>query len=104
MTLPSYPEKSAKSGNGSRFVETFRESTTLARSQSFADFVANKAPKDPFPFPVDVDAPIPLPRMSEWIGADALKGISVHIVRNQTSEVQTSAEFHNDATKDMTYI
>jgi len=86
MTLPSYPEKSARSENGSRFVETFRESSTLARSQSFADFVANKAPKDPFPFPVDVDAPIPLPRMSEWIGADALKGISVHIVHNQTSD------------------
>ena len=85
MTLPSYPERIAKSENGSRFVETFRESSTLVRSQSFADFVANKAPKDPFPFPVDVDAPIPLPRMSEWIGADALKGISVHIVENQTS-------------------
>jgi hypothetical protein len=86
MTLPTYIDKSAKSENGSRFIETFRESTTLARSQSFADFVANKAHKDPFPFPVDVDAPIPLPRMSEWIGADALKGISVHIARNQSSD------------------
>jgi len=86
MTLPSYLDKSAKPENGSRFVETFRESSTLARSQSFADFVANKAAKDPFPFPVDVDAPIPLPRRSEWIGADALKGISVHIVRNQSSD------------------
>jgi len=81
-TLPYYPDKSAKSESGSRFIETFRESTTLVRSQSFADFVANKARQDPFPFPLDVDAPIPLPRRSEWVGADALKGIRV---QNQTS-------------------
>jgi len=87
MTLPSYPDKSAKSEYGSRFIETFRESSTLVRSQSFADFVANKTPKDPFPFPLDVDAPIPLPRLSGWVGADdALKGISVHIVHNQSSD------------------
>ena len=77
ITLP-YPNKSAKSENGSRFIETFRESTLSARSESFAHFVASKAPKDPFPFPLDVDAPIPLPRLSEWVEADALKGISVH--------------------------
>jgi len=84
MTLPSYPERIAKSENGSRFIETFRESSALARSQSFAEFVANKTPKDPFPFPLDVDAPIPLPRLSEWVGADEMKGISVHIVHNQS--------------------
>jgi len=72
ITLPSYPNKSAKSENGSRFIETFRES----RSESFAQFVASQVPKDPFP--LDVDAPIPLPRLSEWVGADVLKGISVH--------------------------
>jgi hypothetical protein len=82
MTLPSYPNKSAKSDNGSKFIETFRESSMLARSQSFADFVANKAAKDPFPFPLDVDVPIPLPRLSEWVGADVLKGISI---QNQPS-------------------
>ena len=102
MTLPSYPDKNAKSEYGSRFIETFRESSTLVRSQSFADFVANKTPKDPFPFPLDVDAPIPLPRLSDWVGADdALKGISVHIVHNQSSD---SVDFHNDLTKDMTDI
>ena len=67
ITLPSYPNKSAKPENGSRFIETFRESTMLARS--------NQVPKDPFP--LDVDAPIPLPRLSQWVGADVLKGISV---------------------------
>jgi len=80
-TLPYYPDKSAKSENGSRFIETFRESTTLARSQSFKDFIASKTREDPFPFPLDVDAPIPLPRRSEWVGADALKGTRV---RNQS--------------------
>ena len=74
LPLPSYPDKSE---NGSKFIETFRESALSARSQSFAHFVASQAPKDPFPFPLDVDAPIPLPRLSEWVGADALKGISV---------------------------
>jgi len=78
ITLPSYPDKSAKSEKGSRFIETFRESALSARSESFAHFVASQVPKDPFPFPLDVDAPIPLPRLSEWVGADALKGISVH--------------------------
>ena len=73
IILPSYPNKSAKSENGSRFIETFRES---ARSESFAQFVANRFPKDSFP--LDIDAPIPLPRLSEWVvGADVLKGISV---------------------------
>ena len=75
LTLPSYPNESAQSANGSRFIETFREST---RSESFAHFVASKVPKDPYPFPLDVDAPIPLPRLSEWVGADKMKGNSVH--------------------------
>lgn len=78
ITIPLYPDKSAKSEIGSRFIETFRESALSARSESFAHFVASQVPKDPFPFPLDVDAPIPLPRMSEWVGADALKGIIVH--------------------------
>lgn len=78
MSLPSYPKRRAKSENGSKFIETFRESTLLARTESFAQFVANKVPNDPYPFPLDVDEPIPLPRLSEWVRADALKGISVH--------------------------
>lgn len=72
ITLPSFPNKSAKPENGSRFIEKFRES---ARSESFAHFVANQVTKDPFP--LDIDAPIPLPRLSEWVGADALKGFRV---------------------------
>jgi len=80
FTLPSCPDKSAKSEVGSKFVETFRESTILARSESWEHFVANhQIPKDPLPpLVIDVDAPIPLPRLSEWVRADAMKGISVH--------------------------
>jgi len=75
ITLPSYPDISAKFENGSRFIETFRESTLLARrSESLAHFVAYQVPKNPFS--LDVDAPIPLPRLSEWVGADVLKGIT----------------------------
>jgi len=80
FTLPSSPDKSAKSEFGSRFVETFRESTSLARSESSEHFVANhQIPKDPLPpLVIDIDAPIPLPRLSEWVRADAVQGISVH--------------------------
>lgn len=79
-TLPSYPNKSAKFENGSRFIEKFRESTLLARTESSEHFASkyqahqNSLP----PLVLDVDAPIPLPRLSEWVRADALRGISVH--------------------------
>jgi len=80
FTLPSCPDKSAKSEVGSRFVETFRESTSLARTESSKHSVANhQIPKDPLPpLVIDIDAPIPLPRLSEWVRADAMQGISVH--------------------------
>jgi len=80
FTLPSCLDKSAKSEVGSRFVETFRESTLLARSESSEHFVANyQIPEDPLPpLIIDIDAPIPLPRLSEWVRADEIKGISVH--------------------------
>jgi len=79
LTLPSCPNKSVKSEVGSRFIETFRESKLLARPETSEHFVENQVHKDPFPSLVmDVDAPIPLPRLSEWVRADALKGISVH--------------------------
>jgi len=84
ITLP-YPNKCAQSENGSRFIETFRKSALSARSESFAHFVASQVPKDPFPFPLDVDAPIPLPRLSEWVGADALNEITVHNVHTRSS-------------------
>jgi len=79
-SLPSYPNKSAKSETGSRFIEKFRESTLLARSESLEHFVAKyQARQDSFPPSVaDADAPIPLTRLSEWVRADALRGISVH--------------------------
>jgi len=82
LILPSYPNKSAKSETGSRFIEKFRESTLLARTESLDDFVTNhQVRKDHFPpSVVDVDAPIPLPRLSEWVRADALRGISVHTI------------------------
>ncbi|KAF8797932.1 hypothetical protein BYT27DRAFT_7203618 [Phlegmacium glaucopus] len=79
-SFPSYPNKSAKVDTGSRFIEKFRESTLLARSESLEHFVANyQTRQDSFPPSVlDVDAPIPLPRLSEWVRADALRGLSVH--------------------------
>ena len=80
LTLPSYPNKSAKTETGSRFIEKFRESTVLTRSEEH--FVTNyQVRKDQFPPSVlDVDAPIPLPRLSEWVKADAVRGISVHTI------------------------
>jgi len=82
LTLPSYPNKSAKTETGSRFIEKFRESTILTRSESLEHFVTNyQVRKDQFPPSVmDVNAPIPLPRLSEWVKADALRGISVHTI------------------------
>lgn len=80
LSFPSYPNRSAKSESGSRFIEKFRESTLLARSESLEHFVANsQVHQDPFPLSVlDVDTPIPLPRLSQWVRADVLRGISVH--------------------------
>jgi len=80
FTLPSCPDKSAKSEVGSNFVEVFRESTLSARLESSGHCVANhQIPKDPLPpLVIDINAPIPLPRLSEWVRADAIKGISVH--------------------------
>lgn len=98
LGLPSYPNKSAKSEVGSRFIETFRESTLLTRPDSLELFVANyQVHKDPFTTSVvDVDAPIPIPRLSEWVRADALKGISVH------TNPHISVEIHKDQTKNTT--
>jgi hypothetical protein len=89
LAFPSCPDKSAKSEVGSRFIETFREST-LAKSESSEPIVANyQIPQNPLLLVIDVDAPIPLPRLSEWVRADALKGISVH------SNPHTSVGLHN---------
>ncbi|KAF8894558.1 hypothetical protein BD779DRAFT_1669046 [Infundibulicybe gibba] len=62
---------------GSRFIEKFRESQLDSRSVTRGPTL----PSTPFPPRVDDhDLPIPLPRLSEWIRADALRGISVHTV------------------------
>jgi len=98
VTLPSCLKKRANSDDGSRFIETFRESRMLARPQSSEHVVANhQNHKGPFPPTVmNVDVPIPLPCLSEWVRADALKGISVH------TNPHTSVEIHNDQTKNTT--
>lgn len=83
LALPSFPNKSAnKSETGSRFIERFCDSTVLVRSNSLEHFIADsQVRQDHFPpSVVDVDAPIPLPRLSEWVKADALRGISVHTI------------------------
>ncbi|KAF8163207.1 hypothetical protein B0H34DRAFT_794941 [Crassisporium funariophilum] len=81
VPLPSFPDKSAGSSHTStRFIEKFRESSVLARSETSGQFTTHHhARQDSFPPSVaDIDSPIPLPRLSEWVRADALKGIDVH--------------------------
>ncbi|KAG5646683.1 hypothetical protein DXG03_002673 [Asterophora parasitica] len=69
---------------GSRFIEKLRESSRLSRSENtnssqFATQTFSRV--EPFPPRVeDHDLPIPLPRLSEWIRADAIKGINVHTI------------------------
>ncbi|CAA7271794.1 unnamed protein product [Cyclocybe aegerita] len=72
--LPSIPSRSATTGAaGSRFVEKFRESSILARSESPSHYHYH-AHTNSFPPSVeDLDKPIPLPRLSEWVRADGLK-------------------------------
>ncbi|KAF8078047.1 hypothetical protein FPV67DRAFT_1404699, partial [Lyophyllum atratum] len=67
---------------GSRFLEKFRDSSRITRSESLSQF-ATQSPTQSGPFPPRVDnhdLPIPLPRLSEWIRADAINGISVHSI------------------------
>jgi len=64
---------------GSRFVEKFRESRTVSRSDRQPQHLESQT--EPFPRTVeDYDLPIHLPRLSEWIRADAIKGITVHTI------------------------
>jgi hypothetical protein len=82
--LPPLPLKVQTKGipAGSRFIEKFRESLTISRSESSSHFGLHFSSRvAPFPPKVDDhDMPIPLPRLSEWIRADAIKGINVHTV------------------------
>jgi hypothetical protein len=72
-TPPPLPIKAQTNGppDKSRFIEKFRESLTISRSESPAQFVLRSSSRvAPFPPRVDDhDLPIPLPRMSEWIRA-----------------------------------
>ncbi|PPQ83333.1 hypothetical protein CVT25_003972 [Psilocybe cyanescens] len=74
-SFPSFPDRSAGVGiAGSRYVEKFRESGVLARSESPAQYTTHyHAHKSSFPLSVtDLDKPIPLPQLSEWIKADPI--------------------------------
>jgi len=77
-TLPLTPiymkMQSSKTGTvGSRFIEKFRESRVLSRSETPSQYGSHFMTTD-YPPVIDHDLPIPLPRLSEWVRADALKG------------------------------
>ncbi|KAF9052973.1 hypothetical protein BJ165DRAFT_1570207 [Panaeolus papilionaceus] len=73
LALPSFPN-AVVSPSTSKSHDRIRDSTEkpflfmgqIPRTASFPPAVA------------DVDQPIPLPRLSEWVRADALRGITVH--------------------------
>lgn len=78
---PIYAKMQAsKTGTvGSRFIEKFRESRVLSRSETPSQYGSHFMTTD-YPPVIDHDLPIPLPRLSEWVRADALRGINVHTV------------------------
>ncbi|KAK0450762.1 hypothetical protein EV421DRAFT_1774940 [Armillaria borealis] len=82
-TPPAPPRAESKPQSiGSRFIERFRESRVLARpGQSHFSMESFMTSGGAFPRDVDDhDKPIPLPRLSEWMRADAKKGITVHTI------------------------
>ncbi|KAF8921400.1 hypothetical protein CPB85DRAFT_1450891 [Mucidula mucida] len=86
ITLPERPAApvpaTPSSTAGSRFIERFRESRMLTR-QGKSHFSMDSDISAITPFPRDIDdhdQPIPLPRLSEWMRADAKKGVSVHTI------------------------
>lgn len=82
-SLPVAPLRiQARSTAGSRFIEKFRESKILSRSETPSQYGLHFENRvAPFPPRVeDHDLPIPLPRLSEWIRADAINGINVHTI------------------------
>lgn len=83
VSLPIVPHNAqGRATSGSRFIEKFRESQLIFRSENPMPCVNHSMIRqDPFPLKIDNhDLPIPLPRLSEWIRADAVKGISVHTI------------------------
>ncbi|KAK0503150.1 hypothetical protein EDD18DRAFT_1136567 [Armillaria luteobubalina] len=82
-TPPTPPRAESKPESiGSRFIERFRESRILARpGQSHFSIESFMTSGPAFPRDVeDHNKPIPLPRLSEWMRADAKKGINVHTI------------------------
>jgi hypothetical protein len=73
LSLPSFPNAVASPSTAKSY-DRFHDSVekpflflgNIPRTASFPPSV------------VDVDQPIPLPRLSEWVRADALRGITVH--------------------------
>ena len=79
ISLPIVPPNAQGDTVGSRFIEKFRESQLTSRSQTPMHGSHLMINKELFPSQVDNhDLPIPLPRLSEWIRADAVKGVNVH--------------------------
>ncbi|KIJ68980.1 hypothetical protein HYDPIDRAFT_172486 [Hydnomerulius pinastri MD-312] len=80
--VPSPPPKAlakeVTAPRDSHYVEVYRQSE-INRNASCSTLT----PQTPTVFPkriADPDLPIPLPRLSEWIRADAARGITVHTV------------------------
>jgi hypothetical protein len=75
LPLPSLPDRSAGAGAGvgSRYLEKFRESNILSRSESPMQYTRHyHTHNSSFPPSVaDLDKPIPLPELSEWVRADS---------------------------------
>ncbi|KAF5381041.1 hypothetical protein D9615_003873 [Tricholomella constricta] len=81
--LPVAPLRvQSRSIAGSRFIEKFRDSSRLSRSEAAFQYATQTSSRvEPFPPRVENhDLPIPLPRLSEWIRADAIQGINVHTI------------------------
>ncbi|KAF8902038.1 hypothetical protein CPB84DRAFT_887186 [Gymnopilus junonius] len=74
LPLPSLPARNTASQTwGSRYLEKFRDSNLLIRSENPLQYSKHyHAPKPSFPPSIpDVDKPIPLPELSEWVRAES---------------------------------
>jgi len=81
VRLPTMPlDAQGRNTTCSRFIEKIRESHIITRSETPIQNGFHLTSRgDAFPSKVDDhNLPIPLPRLSEWIRADAVKGINVH--------------------------
>lgn len=71
VPLPSLPDRNV--APGSRYLERFRDSNLLLRSESPLQYFKHYHASNPsFPPSIaDLDKPIPLPELSEWVRADS---------------------------------